>query len=71
MRLRVPTIAPTMRRHPELVSGSIARLAQVRPDKSDLAARCRAIAPTARGEKWTLKQVQGDGVWVGMVRSVG
>ena len=56
-----PAFAPTIRRHPELVSGSIARPAQVRPDESDLAARLRAKAPTARGEKWTLKRVQGDG----------
>ena len=56
-----PAFAPTIRRHPELVSGSIARLAQVQPNESDLAAQPRAIAPTARGVKWTLKQVQGDG----------
>ena len=56
-----PAFAPTIRRHPELVSGSIARPAQVRPDESDLAAQPRAIASTGRGDKWTLKQVQGDG----------
>ena len=66
-----PAFAPTIRRHPELVSGSIARPAQVRPDESDLAARLRAKAPTARGEKWTLKRVQGDGVWFGFEGSVG
>ena len=58
---QVPTLAPTIRRHPELVSGSIARLAQVWLDESDLAARFRIVAPTGLGEKWTLKQVQGDG----------
>ena len=56
-----PALAHTISRHPELVSGSIARLAQVRPDERDLAARLRAKAPTARGGKWTLKRVQGDG----------
>ena len=56
-----PALDPTIRRHPELVSGSIARPAQVRPDESDLAAQPRTTAPTAREEKWTLKRVQGDG----------
>ena len=54
-------LAPAIPRHPELVSGSISRAAQVWPDESDFSARPRAIAPTARGEKWTLKRVQGDG----------
>ena len=68
---QVPTRASAIRRHPELVSGSITRPAQVRPDESDLAAQPRTTAPTARGGKWTLKRVQGDGAGFGLEQSVG
>ena len=67
----MPHPAPTIpHRHAELVSASISRSAQVWPVKSDLAARSRVTAPTARGEKWTLKRVQGDGVGAGFEVSV-
>ena len=65
----MPHSAPAIPRHAELVSASIARPAQVWPDESDLAAWFRAEAPTGRGEKWTLKQVQGDGVGISFVGS--
>ena len=64
-----PTLAPTIHRHPELVSGSIVRPAQVWLDESGLAARIRAKAPAGRGEKWTLKQVQCDWVRLSYERS--
>ena len=58
--------ATTIFGHAELVSASISRPAQVWMSEGDLAPRLRAIASTAREEEWTLKQVQGDGVWNGI-----
>ena len=63
--------ATTIFRHAELVSASISRPARVWMGEGELAPRLRAIASTAREEAWTLKQVQGDGGWIGFGGSEG
>jgi hypothetical protein len=57
---------PTILRHPELVSGSIMPLAQCLADTPKCGREARA-ARAGQAEKWTLKQVQGDGKFEGGV----
>ncbi len=48
-------------RHPELVSGSISPSCPRLPHKAKLRRRA-AQKPSGQTARWTLKQVQGDGV---------
>jgi hypothetical protein len=49
-------------RHPELVSGSISPLCSAMSHKTE--SRRRAVSKTSNEtSRWTLKQVQGDGVF--------
>jgi|GEM_PF-2562796 len=65
MSISPPAKTPT--RHPELVSGSIAphsRSVVLNPN----GAVVRPNDASARAEKWTLKQVQGDEIFEGSAR---
>ena len=59
----VPNLTPFQTRHPELVSGSIVPHIRSLGLTQNEAIQLPNNA-SARAEKWTLKQVQGDGNFV-------